>query len=240
MAKGWLLGLLVALPVQAQLPGSQVVVVLTKDWTAPTGQLYRFEKNKTAWQQVGTTVPVVVGKNGLGWGNGLLPAQAGPLKQEGDGRAPAGIFSLGDAYGYAPSPPPGTTFPYHQSTDQSRCVDDSSSSFYNQIVPLREPLPWTSAEEMRRSDDLYRLLLVINHNTNPPRPQGGSCIFMHIWRAPDRPTVGCTAMAPDNLTNLVQWLKLSQQPVLVQLPQAVYQTVQGRLGLPDLTNLPSP
>ena len=43
-----------------------------------------------------TAAPVSVGRNGAAWGLGLHAAQPqGPQKQEGDGRAPAGVFTLG-------------------------------------------------------------------------------------------------------------------------------------------------
>ena len=43
------------------------------------------------------------GKNGLAWGKGIadnLDQRDGPVKHEGDGKAPAGIFKLGTAFGY--------------------------------------------------------------------------------------------------------------------------------------------
>ena len=49
----------------------------------------------------GEAIPAVVGRNGLAWGRGVrtdLPAGE-PQKREGDGRAPAGIFKLGPAFG---------------------------------------------------------------------------------------------------------------------------------------------
>ncbi|WP_218080066.1 L,D-transpeptidase family protein [Anthocerotibacter panamensis] len=236
--KHGLLGLLVlGLPVSAQIPADshQLVVVVTPDWKAPQGTLYTFESGEQGWRQRGSAFAVVVGKNGLGWGRGLLAVPAtGPKKVEGDGRAPAGVFSLGMAFGYTPQPTGGTGLAYRQSTAQDRCVDDSSSPFYNQIVPLQAPIAWTSAEEMVRTDNLYRLLVVVNHNTNPPVPQGGSCIFMHIWRAADQPTVGCTAMAEANLTGLVNWLKTPKNPILVQLPVSEYRALKASLGLPKL------
>lgn len=229
-------------PLQAQIPAQteQLVVVTTPDWTSSQGQIYRFQRQGQTWQWIAPATPVVVGKNGLGWGRGILATtdQPGPQKKEGDGRAPAGAFSLGSVYGYGPKPPSGTTLAYQQSTGADRCVDDSSSIFYNQIVPLRTPVPWTSAEDLVRKDSLYRWLIVVNHNT-PARPQSGSCIFLHLWRSPTDPTVGCTAMAEPNLVTLIQWLRASQNPLLVQLPQGVYRDLQQSWGLPDLP-LPNP
>jgi len=82
---------------------SQMVVVTTKKWIATEGVLRRFERKERDWQQVGPSVPVVVGRSGLGWGRGLtnFPPSAFPHKREGDGRSPAGIFRLTYAFGYA-------------------------------------------------------------------------------------------------------------------------------------------
>jgi len=228
----WSLGL----PVMAQVPqdSTQALIVVTPSWEATQGQLYRFVRANRSWTVVGVPRPVVLGRTGLAWGRGLhsVPEDGQPRKKEGDGRAPAGIFSLGRAYGY------GTqalgSWPYQQSQALDRCVDDSSSTFYNQILPEQAPVGWTSAEEMRRRDDLYRLLVVVNHNTAQPTPQGGSCIFLHVWRSSTSPTVGCTAMAEANLQEVVAWLDPKAKPILIQLPQGVYQTYQPVWDLPKL------
>ncbi|HEV7891486.1 MAG TPA: hypothetical protein VGP08_12655, partial [Pyrinomonadaceae bacterium] len=82
----------------------QVVVVTTRGWGDVPGTLRRFERKGTrgAWAQVGREVPVAVGRNGLGWGAGLVDVSGnvGPSKKEGDGKAPAGVFALGSAFGF--------------------------------------------------------------------------------------------------------------------------------------------
>src|SRR5829696_3757437 len=84
----------------------QLVVVTTRGWDDVPGTLRRFERQgiRGAWAKVGADVPVAVGRNGLGWGVGLFDAgaAAGPQKKEGDGKAPAGVFALGPAFGFAP------------------------------------------------------------------------------------------------------------------------------------------
>src|SRR6188508_2709689 len=83
----------------------QCLVVTAPTWESKTGTLQAFERVGDNWKLHGGTVPVVLGKNGLGWGLGVVaPKGAGPQKVEGDNKAPAGIFKLGPAFGYAPKP----------------------------------------------------------------------------------------------------------------------------------------
>lgn len=177
----------------------------------------------------------MLGWAGLAWGIGLHPSIGdGPVKEEGDGRSPAGIFAFGSAFGYAP--PEQAAFikmPYTQATSDLDCVDDPSSSFYNQLVHSDAVQPdWYSAEPMRRSDSLYRWGLVVQHNTKSPQPGAGSCIFMHIWRDSQDSTVGCTATDESQVKDLLGWLDPAKSPRLVQLPQAEYDAHRTSWSLP--------
>jgi len=216
----------------------QLVVVKTANWQAHQGTLQFYERSPTkeTWQAVGDAVPVAVGRNGLGWGVGLHPATAldDPKKQEGDGRAPAGVFRLSSAFGYAPATEAaGIKLPYMEATPSLRCIDDVQSAFYNRIVDRDLIRPdWKSAEEMRRPDDQYRLGIVVDHNTNPAIPGSGSCIFIHIWKGSDVGTAGCTAMSQENMERLLSWLDPSANPVLIQLPEGTYRKLRTAWNLP--------
>ena len=218
----------------------QLVAVSTKDWDATTGTLQRYQRDTSSgqWQPTGAALPVVVGRNGLGWGIGLGAAWApgnAPLKREGDGKAPAGAFAFNGAFGYAsPDAVPQVRLPYTQAVGVYRCVDDIASRHYNRLLfEDRVNKDWTSSEEMLRPDDLYRLGLVVEHNWGH-RTQGGrgSCIFLHIWKGPDSTTAGCTAMDPADMESLLGWLDPALGPVLVQLPRPEYDRLQGAWGLP--------
>jgi hypothetical protein len=150
---------------------------------------------------VGEPIPIVVGSKGMGWGIGLIDAgQPGvrfepePIKIEGDGKSPAGVFALGTAFGYAAQPPPGLKLPYLVLAPSIECVDDASSKNYNRIVDRSTVAPdWNSSEHMRDVGESYRWGVVIDHNATvpgrtAPRPGGGSCVFLHIWHSPDRGT----------------------------------------------------
>jgi D-alanyl-D-alanine dipeptidase len=230
-----LLTLLFPLAAMAQgLDGSdQLIVVTSKNWNDTQGVAQRYERHGQTFEKFDAPFAIVLGKNGMGWGRGLLDIEQreGPVKQEGDGKAPAGIFKLGSAFGYAPSAE--TRLPYLSLTPTIECVDDSQSRRYNELVDgAVVDKDWSSSERMRRSDELYRQGIFIQHNT-PATPAAGSCIFFHLWRGPSAPTRGCTAMDPANIVQLFDWLDPSKSPVLVQLPQAEYEQLRQRWTLPE-------
>ncbi len=215
----------------------QLMVVVTPDWNAVPGTLYRYERKAGRWKPVGKPVPVVVGRNGLAWGDGLHPSQAdGPSKREGDGKSPAGIFSLGSVFGLAPAGElSGLRLPYFQLVSGLECVDDAKSSRYNSIL-MRGSVPdpdWNSSEKMWEIEVEYRLGLVVNHNARR-RAGGGSCIFMHVWNGPQSSTSGCTAMAYEEMKTIALWLDPAAAPLLVQLPASEYQARRKPWALPTL------
>lgn len=215
---------------------AQAVVVRTDSWTAPGGELQVYERSGTgAWKAVGAPVPAFVGRSGLGWGLGLHPEQQeGPVKREGDGRSPAGIFALTGAFGYEALTPPNPAFPFLVLTPQTVCVDDEVSARYNTVFEATEvsARDWDSFETMRRKDQRYSLGVVVAHNANPPRPGAGSCIFVHVRSEPPAPTPGCTTLPALEVERLIRWLDAARKPVLVQLPRAEYQRLQAEWGLP--------
>jgi hypothetical protein len=221
---------------------TQLIVVTTADWNTVEGRLQRFQRPGPGenWQAIGNPVTVVVGKNGLGWGSGIVSADAlrepnapDPTKKEGDGKAPAGIFRLSTAFGYAEHEPQTWKMPYLALTQTVECVDDSASKFYNRVLDRNQVSPdWNSSEHMLRSDNLYRWGIVVDHNADPTKPGEGSCIFLHIWRGPGQGTVGCTAMPQEQLEAILGWLNPKEKPVLVQLPESQYSRLRQTLSLP--------
>lgn len=224
----------------------QMVVVSTDGWDATRGTLRRFARDGAgAWQAVGEAQPIVVGRNGSGWGFGLNPAPqatiaAGdPIKTEGDGRAPAGVFAIGTAFGYAADAD--TALPYQAMDAGDWCIDVSGSPLYNRLVDVDdvgEAAIAGSSEPMRRDlhadgDQRYRLGFVIEHNPKA-LPMAGSCIFAHLWKDPDSTTAGCTAMAPGTMDAVLGWLDPKEQPVFVLLPASDYRQLQSAWRLPEL------
>ncbi len=218
----------------------QCLLVIAENWQAQTAALYAFERDDTAsqWRQRGAKIPVVVGKSGLAWGRGTADVSTlrGPVKAEGDGKAPAGVFPILSAFGYATaSEARDIKLPYLSLTPDSEGVDDPRSRFYNQLVERSKiPQPdWRTSEHMRRRDDLYRWGALIGHNTSPAQPGAGSCIFLHIWRNPTSGTAGCTAMEQKHLTSLLTWLDPKATPLLVQLPREFVTPLREKWSLPQ-------
>jgi D-alanyl-D-alanine dipeptidase len=214
----------------------QLLVVTTPAWDSISGTLRRYERAgaSSPWRAVGAPVPIVVGETGLAWGDGALGRRDDPRKREGDGKAPAGRFPLGTAFGFAP--PASMDWvrqPYRALDEGTECVDDTTSSHYNRVVERGAVgrVDWKSAERMR-SIDLYRLGVIVGYNDRPVRRGRGSCIFLHIWRSAGSPTSGCTAMPAEDLEAIVRWLDPSRRPTLVQLPAAEYARLRRSWSLP--------
>ena len=226
----------------------QLIVVTTADWNAPTGTLRAFERTEQGrWRETGQPFAVNVGRQGSGWGLGLHDAHdqdAGPVKREGDGRAPAGVFAIGPAFGYAPRLATGLAYEPMHANDW--CIDVPASPLYNRIVDrsvAKAPGLDLASEPMRRDlqakpDGLYEVGFVIEHNAQAT-PQGGSCIFAHVQRASGAPTAGCTSMPEDALRGLLAWLRADARPAFVLLPGNEYARLRDAWRLPALDDTDS-
>ena len=250
----------------------QHLVVVTEEPSDIGGWLFRMERvgggepgkrgepgqgaepGEGRWRTVGAPIPVVVGRGGVG------------PKQEGDGRSPQGVFGLERVFGYAQEPPAGSVIssgrdlaaglalPYEPMAPGSVCVDDPGSAYYNLVFDpdtlpesARGAKDWNSAEAMRRDlahgDELYRWGVVVRYNDERV-PGAGSCIFLHVWRGPESPTAGCTAMAEEELLFLLGWLRIGSErgpetdpesvsgPVLIQGSRAYLESLSREGVLP--------
>ena len=217
----------------------QCLVVLTDNWASTTGVMYAFERGETplSWTEQGPKFAVVVGKNGLGQGRGLirLDFEGAAKKKEGDDRAPAGIFRLSSAFGYGTARSAAwVKLPYLALSRQIEGIDDPNSLYYNKLVDRSKvaQIDWRSSEQMRRDDILYKWGVVVDHNA-AAIPGAGSCIFLHIWRNSSAPTAGCTAMTESDLMRLLRWLDPAGHPILVQMPRAAYRSIRSKYRLPS-------
>ncbi len=222
----------------------QSILVLTDSLEATKGFLYYFERESevASWKIIGNEIPVVIGRNGLGWGSGIHDSSNifnYPIKIEGDGRSPAGVFNLSFVFGYdVKKQLPNLKMPYLQITDMAECIDDINSEYYNQIVNRNEieNVDWESSEKMKSYGIYYQLGVVVDHNSDPIKNGAGSCIFLHNWDNPNEAMAGCTAMEPAKMKDIVDWLNIDKQPVLIQLTKQSYTIVLKEWDLPNLTN----
>lgn len=216
----------------------QMILVIPLGWDSSKASLRRFERRGGQWQAVSVAQPVVIGKSGSAWGLGLHSPQSGQQKREGDGRAPAGIFAIGPAFGYAQSV--STALNYQAMTAKDYCIDVSESPLYNQIVDVGRVGAQAiagSTEPMRRDlhvdgDQRYKIGFVIEHNAQHT-PRAGSCIFAHLWKSEDSTTAGCTAMTEPVMRELLGWLDPAKNPLFVLLPRAQYERLHKAWQLPD-------
>jgi len=210
----------------------QLVIVVSPKQNNVKAKLYKFEKIGKRWQQVGQAHPVNLGSKGLAWGRGLNSAKPGRQKEEGDLRSPAGIFRFGTAFGYAEAGTIPLKLPYLPITEAQLCIEDGASRFYNQLIDATQvEQDWKARESMLRSDEQYKWGIFVKQNI-PSEPGAGSCIFFHIWRKLGSGTLGCTAMAEDNLLALMQWLDPQKEPLLLQMTEAAYRDYQRSFSLP--------
>ncbi|MHB1178150.1 MAG: L,D-transpeptidase family protein, partial [Daejeonella sp.] len=206
-----------SVPIQ-KFQSRQLVVVTTSGWNSIHGSMNTYNWKNNQWVSALKNIPIVTGRSGLAWGQGLHDPSLnnGKLKKEGDGNAPAGIFYLNGLFGYEDI---ASKMNFLKVDDRTFCVDDIKSVYYNKIVKLDTvKKDWNSAETMRMKSNAYKYGIFVDYNVNPSIPGNGSCIFMHIWSKSTEPTAGCTAMTEDNILKLIGFLDKSKNPILVQVP----------------------
>ena len=216
---------------------AQLILGIAPDWNSMRGKLQCFERVRGGeWRAVTAPVPVLFGKNGIAWGTGLAGQnERGLRKKEHDGRAPAGIFAIGEVFGYDANLPKGGDYPYHQVTEADVWSDDPRSPNYNRhmVIDPKNPPDNYTHEKMRSGDFAYHWLIEIRHNSDPPVPGAGSAIFFHIRRGVNHPTTGCTTMAEQNLIRIITWLRVAQHPCYALLPAADYEKKYRAWDLPS-------
>lgn len=213
----------------------QLIVVTTDGWDTKNAQLSVFEKDNDTWNAVKTPIYCTVGKNGVGTGRGIIniPELTGIEKKEGDGKSPAGLFELPYAIGYLP--PDSVSWialPYKQMDEYDICVDDGSSAYYNSIIDKRDhDEDYNSYEKMLLTKPYYKYGIFVAHNSDPKVENGGSCILIHLWDYEGQPTIGCTSMSEEDMTYLLKVLKPEKNPLLLQLPETVFEALKKRHNL---------
>src|SRR5262245_51166390 len=136
------------------------------------------------------TIPVVLGRAGIR-----------ANKREGDGATPAGRFRPLRLWWRADRGPPLRAFlPLRQIGPDVAWCEDPADRRYNR--PFRRSAN-EPGDRLWRSDQLYDLIVEIDHNTRPRVAGRGSAVFLHLARPDRRPTAGCVAMRAAELRRLL-------------------------------------
>ena len=234
----------------------QLIVSVAHDWQSSEVSIAMFKKTENSWRKDDDSKDPftgVIGRTGLAWGIGLhgdsIKKKDELEKQEGDGKSPAGVFSLGHSFGKSENT---SVQPDLEITDNSVCVDDwtkapgqynvlfESPTIANSTEISREKMiEYTTGHENEKGPQ-YNVGLLVQHNYGPtldpvqtPVLGAGSCIFLHVWRGPKKPTAGCTAMAQSRMEDLVEWARKAPT-ALLQLPRSRYNELKACWNLPNL------
>lgn len=136
-------------------------------------------------------------------------------KREGDAATPIGRWRLRAVFYRADRlPRPRTGLPVRALRPLDGWCDAVGDRNYNRWV--RHPYP-ASAEKLWRSDSLYDLIVILDHNACPRIQGHGSAIFLHVADAGYRPTAGCIALQRPHLLRLLARLGRASR-VLVRAP----------------------
>jgi L,D-peptidoglycan transpeptidase YkuD (ErfK/YbiS/YcfS/YnhG family) len=123
-------------------------------------------------------------------------------KAEGDGLTPAGEYPLRRLlYRADRLALPRTGLRGRPIGPHDGWCDDPLSSSYNRWV--RIPNKWR-CEKLWREDGLYDLVVPIGYNDDPPQPDLGSAIFIHVARPDYAPTEGCVAFSRADLLAILR------------------------------------
>ena len=201
-----------------------LVTTETMDSTPATAQLFERASANDKWRSLGVAEPALVGRTGVAWAPAFrqLARVGEPVKVEGDKRAPAGVYRIGTSFGIVASSRPG----YQQITDDTVCVDDLSSPAYNTITSRSLIGPKVHAENMSKVLPMYRRGLVVDYPTDAAA-RAGSCIFIHVWRAPTRGTGGCVSMPEERVLALQDFAEAGA--VLAIVPRFALGRLRGCL-----------
>lgn len=159
------------------------------------------EKNTSwvSWKEVFNT-NATLGRLGIG------------KEVEGDEKTPRGYYTLDIAFGTEPDPG-NFNVPYLQVHDGHYWVGDSESSYYNQLVDIRQT---GDVFDKKKSEHLstiagigYHYCMSVGYNKEC-RPYEGSAIFLHCIEGPV--TAGCIGIPKEDMVKLLENI---QQPAYI-------------------------
>lgn len=187
----------------ARLPTAttQAVVVDADAADATTATVTGWRRDPAGWRPVIGPVPAHLGSAGIG------------AASESSRLTPTGTFGLTRAFGRAADP--GSGLPYlHVGPDDWWVSDPASPLYDTHQVCARGTCPFDEAhsENLWAAGRAYDHAIVVDANTAPVRPGGGSAYFLHIG---DGPTAGCVATDDATVTALLRWLTPAAHPAIL-------------------------
>ena len=146
---------------------------------------------RRGWLSAGSLAwPVALGRGGIK-----------ANKREGDGGTPRGRFRLRRLWWRADRHlRPATLLPVRRIGPADGWCENPADRHYNQPVKLA---PGSTADRLRRTDDLYDFIIELDHNTRPRIKGRGSAVFIHAARPGFAPTAGCIALRLPALQRLL-------------------------------------
>ena len=140
-----------------------------------------------------TAIPVSLGRSGI-FAN----------KWEGDGGTPRGTFRpLRLWYRGDRAPAPKSLLPMRKIGPDDAWSEDPNDRRYNRPVKRTKGEP---GDRLKRADNLYDIIVEIDHNARPRISKRGSAVFIHLARPGFLPTAGCVGLEPHRLRWLVERL----------------------------------
>ncbi len=125
-------------------------------------------------------------------------------KREGDGGTPRGRFRLKRLWWRSDRiSRPRTGLPVRVIGPEDAWSEDPADRRYNRPVRRRPSEP---GDRLMRDDNLYDLIIELDHNERPRISGRGSAVFIHLARDGFGPTAGCIGLRRDALLRLLEKL----------------------------------
>lgn len=123
-------------------------------------------------------------------------------KFEGDGGTPRGLFRLKRLWWRKDRMPrPATGLPVRTIRPDDAWSEDPQDRRYNRPVKRADG---EAGDRLTRDDNLYDLIIEIDHNDRPRVARRGSAVFIHLARPGFKPTAGCVALRRNDLLRLLE------------------------------------
>ena len=144
--------------------------------------------------------------------SGFIDGEQG---REGDSKTPLGDYQLRWGFYRADRlpQPPRSKLTFRALQEDDGWCDEVGHPAYNRFIKLPDA---ASHEKLWREDGAYDVVLVMSHNDSPPVSGLGSAVFIHVAQFDDRETLGCVALAPEDMVKLLPRLYAGQRVIIQQ------------------------